>query len=60
VALELSAGSGVLELDSDGARYLRNEKKKTDALYGYDPDAEVDKWWAAHGKELEVLARSKL
>jgi len=59
-ALELSTDPGTLELESDGARYLREEKKKVDALYGYDGDAEVDKWWAAHGKELEVFARSKL
>jgi len=60
MALELSSDSGALELESDGARYLRDEKKKMDALYGYDADAEVDKWWAAHGKEFDVLARSKL
>ena len=59
-ALEFSANSGTLELESDGARYLRKEKKKIDALYGYDADVEVDKWWAAHGKELEVFARSRL
>ena len=61
--LELSAdlgALGALELESDGARYLREEKRKVDAFYGYDADAEVDKWWAAHGKELEVFARSKL
>ena len=58
--LELSADLGALELGSDGARYLREEKKKVDALYGYDADAEVDKWWAVHGKGLEVFARSKL
>jgi len=56
-AVELSAYSGTLEVESDGARYLRDEKEKMDTLYGYDADAEVDKWWAAHGKELEVFAR---
>ena len=55
--MELSAYSGTLGVDSDGARYLRDEKEKMDTLYGYDADAEVDKWWAAHGKELEVFAR---
>lgn len=59
-ALELSAESGALEFDPDGARYLQAEKKKIDVLYGYDADAEVDKWWAAHGKGLEVFARSRL
>jgi len=59
-ALELSAESGALGLESDGARYLREEKRKLGVLYGHDADAEVDKWWAVHGKELEVPARSRL
>jgi len=57
MAVEFSADLGALEVESDGARYLRDEKKKMDTLYGYDADAEVDKWWAAYGKELEVFAR---
>jgi salicylate hydroxylase len=32
------------------------QKEARDAkLLGYDPDAEVDKWWASHGKDLEAL-----
>lgn len=45
-----SADPGALERD----RYQQEEKKKRDAAFGYDADAEVDKWWVAHGRELEV------
>ena len=45
-----SADPGALQRD----RYQQQEKKKRDVLFGYDADAEVDKWWAAHGRELEV------
>ena len=30
-----------------------------DVIFGYDADLEVDKWWAAHGEELEALSRVK-
>lgn len=33
---------------------FQQEKKERKALFGYDADAEVDKWWAAHGRELEL------
>ena len=45
-----SADPGAVQRD----RYQQEEKKKRDALFGYDGDAEVDKWWAVHGRELEV------
>lgn len=56
----------VMEL-SDDSRSLRHElagnqnqwadKTKNDTLFGYDADAEVDKWWADHARELEMVAR---
>ena len=45
-----SADPGALQRDQN----YQGEKKKRDALFGYDADAEVDKWWAEHGRELEV------
>lgn len=30
-------------------------KATMDMILGYDADAEADKWWASHGKELEAL-----
>jgi len=60
MTLEIFGDSEALELGPDMAQYMQDEKKKMDTLYGYDADGEVEKWWAAHGKEFEVLARSKL
>ena len=58
--LVLSVDSETFGLESERNQYLQNEKEKCDILFGYDADAEVDKWWAAHGREMEVFARSKL
>ena len=55
--LVLSVDSETFGRESERNQYLRNEKEKCDILFGYDADAEVDKWWAAHGRELEVLPR---
>ena len=56
MSLELADSGG----EPDGSQYQREEKKETDSLYGYDADAEADKWWAEHGKELELWKRSRL
>ena len=60
MALELSVDSGAPRHESEMSQYQRDEKKKSDALFGYDADAEVDKWWAVHGRELERPMRTKL
>jgi salicylate hydroxylase len=31
------------------------DKKKSDAQFGYDADAEVEKWWLANGESLMAL-----
>ena len=46
--------SGALRREPEMSRYQQAEKEKNDASYGYDADAEVDKWWASHGRKLEV------
>ena len=60
MALQPSGDPGVLRRESDGNQNQWADKKKSDELFGYDADAEVDKWWAAHRRELDVLVRSKL
>ena len=60
MALELSGDSGALRRESIGNQNQWADRGKSDELFGYDADAEVDKWWAAHGRELEVPLRSKL
>lgn len=60
MALELSGDSEALRRESDGNQNQWADRKKNDDLFGYDADAEVDKWWAVHGRELEVPVRSKL
>jgi len=60
MALELSGNSGALRRESVGNQNQWADKTKSDILFGYDADAEADKWWAAHGRRLGVIARSKL
>jgi len=60
MALELSGNSGELRSESAGNKNQWADKTKSDILFGYDADAEADKWWAAHGRKLEVFVRSKL
>jgi hypothetical protein len=62
MTLELNGNPGALHRKSDGNQNQWADKKKTDILFGYDADTEVDKWWATHGwgLEVEVLMRSKL
>ena len=60
MALELSGDPAVLRRDTDGNQNQWGDKKKSDVLFGYDADAEVDKWWAAYGRQLNVPLRSKL
>ena len=60
MAMELSGDSGALRRESVGNQNQWADKKKSDILFGYDADREVDKWWAAHGRELGAPLRSKL
>ena len=60
MALELSGNKEALRRESIGNRNQWADKAKTDILFGYDADAEVDKWWTARGKVLVVPARAKL
>lgn len=59
MALELS---GALNNETVGNQNQWADKKKNDVLFGYDADAEADKWWAAHKWELdsEALVSSML
>jgi len=54
MALELSDNSGASGRESDGDQERWGDKEKNDVLFGYDADDEVEKWWAAHGRKLEV------
>ena len=45
---------------STGNQNQSADKVESDIIFGYDADLEVDKWWAAHGEELEALTRAKL
>ena len=60
MALELAGKSGGLRSESVGNQNQWADKTKSEILFGYDADAEADKWWAVHGRKLEVLVRSKL
>lgn len=62
MALELSGNVEVLRRESVGNQNQWADKTKSDILFGYDADAEVEKWWVAHRRELELLVpiRSKL
>ena len=60
MAMDQSTNSGSSRGESDGNRGVRAEKEKNPLFFGYDADAEVDKWWVEHGKQLEALARSEL
>jgi len=60
MALELSSDTEALRRELTGNRNQWADRAKNDVLFGYDADAEVDKWWTAHGKELKVLPRAKL
>jgi len=62
MALELSDNSGASGGGSGVNQEQWGDKEKNDIFFGYDADAEVDKWWVAHGKKLEaeVFVRPKL
>jgi salicylate hydroxylase len=60
MALELSGNTAELRRESVGNQNQWADKTKSDILFGYDADAEVDKWWAAHGRGLQVLMRARL
>ncbi|EIN04497.1 FAD/NAD(P)-binding domain-containing protein [Punctularia strigosozonata HHB-11173 SS5] len=36
------------------------DKVKNRIQFGYDADAEAERWWAQHGRELEALAKARL
>jgi len=59
MATAQSAGSGPPRGESDSNQDMRAAKEESDLFYGYDADAEVDKWWVEHRKELEALAGSE-
>lgn len=59
MALELSGKKAELQRESVGNQNQWADKTKSDILFGYDADAEVDRWWASHAREL-APARSKL
>ena len=60
MALELAEKTTELQRESAGNHNQWADKTKSNVLFGYDADAEVDKWWASHGKELGARVRSKL
>lgn len=60
MALQLSGSLEVFQRDSVADVKNSAEGKNSDAMFTYDADAEVDKWWESHGSELEVLVESKL
>jgi salicylate hydroxylase len=60
MALELSGKTAELQRESGGNQNQWADKTKSDVLFGYDADAEVDRWWATHGRVSEVPATSKL
>jgi salicylate hydroxylase len=60
MALELSGSLEVFQRDSVADLEDSEESKKSDAMFGYDADAEVERWWSAHGRELELRARCML
>lgn len=37
-----------------------DERKRADAMFAYDADAEVEKWWAVHGGGFEMRVEGKL
>jgi len=51
-----------LQLSGKSSTWNQNQSAGgvgNDVIFGYDADLEVEKWWAAHGEELEALARVK-
>lgn len=60
MTLELSGSLESFQRDSVADMGNSTEGKNSDAMFSYDADAEVDKWWAAHRGELEAQVQSKL
>lgn len=60
MVMQLSGSLGVFQRDSVANLKSAEETKKSDDMFGYDADAEVENWWAANGMELEAFAGSKL
>jgi len=50
MALELSGKAAELRRESAGNQNQWADKTKSDVLFGYDADAEVDRLWAARSK----------
>jgi len=46
--------------ESAGNQNRQAAKSENDIMFGYDADDEVDRWWAARGRELEALETPKL
>lgn len=61
MAAELSGNIAELRRGTAGNQNQWADKTKSDVLFGYDADAEVDRWWAAHSsRELGVPMGSRL
>lgn len=59
MALEVTGNTAELRRQPPTDQSPGLRKQKDDELYNYDADAEVDKWWASHGKKIDALVRSK-
>lgn len=46
---------GASQHEPDGNRVRSADEESNVVLLSYDADAEVDKWWADHGKKVEAL-----
>lgn len=58
--LELSGSLEVFQRDSVADLKNSTEGKNSDAMFAYDADAEVDKWWEVHGWGSGAPVESKL
>ena len=59
MALQLSGSLGVPQRDS-AADLKKSDERRADAIFAYDADAEVEKWWGVHGKGFQMRVEGKL
>jgi salicylate hydroxylase len=55
MAVELALSEAESQRKSAGKPAPELKKPNDVVAFDYDADAEVDKWWASHGRKLEVL-----
>ena len=55
----IKEANGELADDCIGSENQWADKQKNDRVFGYDVDAEVDRWWKEHEGEFSAL-RAKL